>query len=524
MNIQLDTMKEMINETIQAMTLEQKVGLMCIVGISDNLQVDAAFYESLLQHHYGGIGLFPYNINNAEQVAQISDDLQAFVTRNQHPAPFCISIDEEGGTLSNFTEFFPSAPGNCAIGLKNDPNLAFLTGRLIGSQLYSLGIMLDWSPVLDVNTNPLNPVIGVRSYGENPLTVAEYGSAFIKGMRESGVLTTAKHFPGHGDVAEDSHVELPSCELTLEQLYEKTLLPFQYAIDAGVNVIMMAHLLFPNIPESNQLPASLSPFFIEQLLRKELGFNGVVCTDDIEMHAIKNNFTPEEAGVLAVLAGNDQILMCITPDFQHRVYEGIVQAVKKGFISEKRIDLSIERILKFNAEMKQCREHANPVPETEWEPLALSIAEASIVVERDPMQLLPLSNRQYLLILPKLQKLTQADTTYGQELSLAKWLNEKNVRFETLYISMEPTDDEIEEVKRKMVDTDVLIQVMLNAHIFQNQLEMARICAQTKPHICLILRNPYDAEYLPLTSTVVKICSTTNESMKAFVQQFTAIS
>lgn len=519
MTIQFRTMDENSPINAESLTLEQKIGLMCIVGIP-SFQVETSFYEAIKKRHFGGIGLFPHNIASMEQVAQINNDLQVYISQFTNESPYLISIDEEGGTLSNFVDFFPTVPGNRAIGLANDPQLAYLSGRLIGSQLYSLGVMIDWAPVLDVNTNPLNPVIGVRSYGEDPDLVAEYGVAFMKGMRESGVLTTAKHFPGHGDVHADSHVELPSCELTLEQLYKEALIPFQHAIANGVPAIMTAHLVFPNIPESKQLPASLSPYFIEQLLRKELGYDGVICTDDIEMHAIKNNFIPEEIGVMAVIAGNDQILMCHTPEFQNKVYDGILEAVKIGVISEERINQSVRRILRLKEEMKLCRGQADPIPRSEWEQLAMSIADASMVIDRDPSQLLPIANVNYLLILPKSKKLTQADTTFDKELSLAKWLSESQVRYEIIYTSMEPTEDERRAVENRIAEVDAVIQVTRNAHMFKNQLLIAEMCALKKPHICLVLRNPYDAEYLPSTSTVVKISSTSNESMKVFAKRF----
>ncbi|UKS25699.1 beta-N-acetylhexosaminidase [Paenibacillus sp. HWE-109] len=519
MTIQVGMMDENPQINAESMTLEQKIGLMCVVGIP-SYQVEKSFYEAIEQRHYGGIGLFPHNITNKEQVAQINRDLQVYISQFEKAVPYLISIDEEGGTLSNFIDFFPTVPGNRAIGLANDPQLAYLSGRLIGSQLHSLGVMIDWAPVLDVNTNPLNPVIGVRSYGEDPAIVAEYGTAFMKGMRESGVLTTAKHFPGHGDVHADSHVELPSCELTLEQLYQEALIPFQHAIASGIDAIMTAHLVFPNIPASNQLPASLSPYFINQLLRQDLGYDGVICTDDIEMHAIKNNYIPEEIGVMAVQAGNDQILMCHTPEFQNKVYDGILQAVQTGVISEDRINQSIRRILKLQQSMKRCRAEASPIPSSEWEELALRIAESSIVIDRDPAQLLPLKEQKYLLILPESQKLTQADTTYTKELSLAKWLSESQVRYDIVYTSMEPSPEERLEIERQLAEVDAVIQVTRNAHMFRNQVAVAEMCAQRKPHICLIIRNPYDAEYLPKESTVVQICSATDESMKVLCKRF----
>ncbi|BBH23225.1 beta-glucosidase [Paenibacillus baekrokdamisoli] len=508
---------------MKALSLEEKVGLMCVVGMPTK-QVNEEVKETLASIHYGGLGLFPHNIENEIQLKKIIADLNHWAqTNHQAQEPFVIAIDEEGGSLANFTEFYPDVPGNRAIGLANDPELAYASGRLIGSQLHELGFMLDWAPVLDVNSNPLNPVIGIRSFGEDPKQVAAYGVSFIRGMRESGIVSTAKHFPGHGDVDADSHVELPTCDLTLEQLYEQALQPFFAAIEAGVGAIMTAHIVFPNIPESLELPASLSPFFITHLLREKLGFEGVICTDDIEMQAIKNNFDPAEIGVLAVLAGNDQIIMCHTRDFQEKVCLGILTAVQSGVISEERIDQSVKRILKLQNTMKQYRAEANVIPRSLWESHAAQIAEASIVVQRDPSQLLPLNYPKYILIVPELEQLTQADTTFDKQFKLETYLKDRGIQLETMYTSMNPTEAEHLEVERKIKQADAILQVTRNAHVFKNQLSIARLCANSKPHVCLVLRNPYDADELPEESSVVLICSSGDESMKAFARKFSGV-
>ncbi|QJD87765.1 beta-N-acetylhexosaminidase [Cohnella herbarum] len=505
---------------MKALSLEQKVGLMCVVGMPSKVVTDEV-RSTLSKLRYGGLGLFPHNFDNESQLKKIIADLNEWSESNPRGLkPFMIGIDEEGGSLANFTEFYADVPGNRALGLAKNPRLAYESGRLIGSQLNHLGFMLDWAPVLDVNSNPLNPVIGIRSFGEDPNQVAIYGAAFIKGMRRSGVACTAKHFPGHGDVAADSHVEMPSCDLTLEQLYEQALPPFIAAIEAGVDAIMTAHILFPNIPQSGSLPASLSPFFIEHLLRDELGFEGVICTDDIEMQAIKNNYEPEQIGVLAVLAGNDQIIMCHTRDFQEKVRAGIIEAVRSGAISEERIDRSVERIRKMQEAMEHYRDNANPIPSNLWEAHAAEIAEASIVVHRDPAGLLPLDGRKYVMVIPTMERLTQADTTFDKKFMLENYLGDQGIGVETIRISMNPTELEQRVVESRIEQADAVIQITRNAHIFTNQLDLANICANRKPHICLVLRNPYDADSLPEASSVVLICSSGDGSMKAFAKRF----
>lgn len=244
---------------LTAMSLKDKIALMCVIG-TPSTRAEPEFRGRMAQHRFGGIGIFPHNIESEQQTHALLAEVKNIVKDNGGLVPYYVSVDEEGGTLSKFKSFFPYIPGNRAIGLSEDPELAQLLGKIIGSELHSLGIPMNWAPVLDVNTNIDNPVVGVRSFGEDPQLVAHFGRAYIQGMHEAGVAVTAKHFPGHGQVSGDSHLVLPECELTMEQLKDGPLLPFIEAIEAGADSIMIGHLVFPNIPESGRLPASLSPF------------------------------------------------------------------------------------------------------------------------------------------------------------------------------------------------------------------------------------------------------------------------
>ncbi|SFT24263.1 beta-N-acetylhexosaminidase [Paenibacillus sp. BC26] len=514
--------EEKVQTMLEKLSLKQKVALMCVTGVPGQ-QVTEQDRGRIGETEVGGLGLFPHNISSEQQLKQLVTDIEAASARNGLPYPALLSIDEEGGSLSNLTDFYVSVPGNRAIGLAEDAGLAYLTGKVIGSQLFHLGIGMDWAPVLDVNTNPLNPVIGVRSFHEDAAISAAYGQAFILGMHRSGVAATAKHFPGHGDVAVDSHKALPTCSLTLEQLHREALVPFKAAIEADVDAIMVAHVVFDQITEAGGLPASLSRYFVTELLRGELGYQGVICTDDIEMHAIGLYFTPEQAGVLAVKAGNDQVLMCHTPEFQDRVMTGIIAAVEQGGIPERQIDASVSRILALKLRMASYRRHAAPLTMHEAEMTALHIATSSIVTTRDPAGLLPLSHDPtYLLIMPRQRKLTQADSTEGKEIALAGYLAEQHYNMVTAYISQQPTPDEIAGILELLPTVDVVIQCTINAHMFREQLKLAELCAESKPHLCLVLRNPYDASELPASSSVVSICSTSEISMRAFIELHTS--
>ncbi|MFE6076915.1 beta-N-acetylhexosaminidase [Paenibacillus sp. NPDC057886] len=503
---------------LTAMSLDDKIAMMCVVG-TPSTWAEPEFRGRMAQHRFGGIGIFPHNIESEQQIHALLAEVRNIAGDNGSPMPYYVSVDEEGGTLSKFKSFFPYVPGNRAVGLSEDPEAAHLLGKIIGSELHSLDIPINWAPVLDVNTNIDNPVVGVRSFGEDPQLVARFGRAYIQGMHEAGVAVTAKHFPGHGQVSGDSHIVLPECELTLEQLMEGPLLPFVEAIEAGADSIMMGHLVFPNIPESGGLPASLSPFFATEMLRKQLGFAGVICTDDIEMGAIRKNFSPEDVGVLAVQAGNDMILMCHTPEFQSRVIAGIQAAVRDGRINEARIDESVLRIRQLYDQFQQYRAAAQPIPREQWADAALKLARMTVKVSRDPRGLLPLKDSlKYLLILPQQEQLTQADNSGSAEIRLASLLKDEGLAVETRYCAMKPDAKQIESLVQQAVDADVVIQGTLNAHLFKGQLALAEALAAVKPLLNLVLRNPYDDAALPQTAGSILLCSTSDYSLRALVE------
>ncbi|WP_246310995.1 glycoside hydrolase family 3 N-terminal domain-containing protein [Paenibacillus xylanilyticus] len=506
----------------KTMSLEDKIAMMCVIG-TPSTRAEPDFRGRMAQQRFGGIGIFPHNVESEQQTLALLTEVQNIAGEHGRPLPYYVSVDEEGGTLSKFKTFFPYIPGNRAVGLSEDPETAYLLGKFIGSQLHSLGIPMNWGPVLDVNTNIDNPVVGVRSFGEDPQLVAQFGRSYIQGMHEAGVAVTAKHFPGHGQVSGDSHIVLPECDLTLEQLMEGPLLPFVEAIEAGADSIMMGHLVFPNIPESGGLPASLSPYFASELLRNKLGFEGVICTDDIEMGAIRNHFSPDEVGVLAVQAGNDMILMCHTPEFQSRVIAGILAAVQDGRINEARIDESVLRIKQLYGKFQQYQAAAQPIPREQWKEQALKLARKTVKVSRDPQGLLPLNpSLKYLLILPQQEQLTRADNSGAAEIKLASLLKDAGMAVEMRCCAMKPDAEEIASLVQQAATADVVIQGTLNAHLFTGQLALAEALTAVKPLLNLVLRNPYDDKALPQTAGSILLCSTSDYSLRALVERMTA--
>ncbi|BCJ41612.1 hydrolase [Actinoplanes ianthinogenes] len=288
----------------------------------------------------GGVALFARNVESPEQVAALTAQLRA------ERADVIVAIDEEAGDVTRFeSRLGSSRPGNLALGAIDDPELTEAVARDLGRDLAAAGITLDYAPDADVNNNPDNPVIGVRAFGAEPLLVARHTAAFTRGIQAYGVAACAKHFPGHGDTAVDSHHDVPLITQSLAELAAIELIPFQAAIAAGTRVVMTGHLLVPAYDDS--LPATLSPRILTGLLREELGFDGLIVTDGIEMQGVRRRFGLEGATVRALVAGVDAI--CVGGDHADeetalRLRDAIVAAVRSGELPEERLRDAVARV------------------------------------------------------------------------------------------------------------------------------------------------------------------------------------
>lgn len=348
---------EAVDRIVASLTLEQKIGQLLLVGVRGQ-KVNKTAEHMIANNHVGGIILFKNNLaGGLHSAANLLNDLKE---ANRHnPLPLLLSVDQEGGRVSRLPKDFDPMPANAVVGRTGDANLAEQMGGLIAEQLRLLGFNVNFAPVLDVFSNPRNKVIGDRSFGSNPELVAQMGLAEMKGMREGGIIPVVKHFPGHGDTLEDSHTDLPIIHKTKAELAALELIPFVQAIDAGTDMVMIAHILFPALdPDA---PSSLSCPIITDLLRSELGFNGVVITDDIAMGAITKHYGLEDAAVRAITAGADILLTAHDGDDAQRIYNALVQSVQDKRISEARIDESVRRIVRLKRAYA-LRDESVPVP------------------------------------------------------------------------------------------------------------------------------------------------------------------
>ncbi len=335
---------------INEMTLKEKLGQLIIAGFS-GYEYNEHLKTLIEEYKVGNVILFSRNIKNLDQLISLNKKIYYEIEKNTGNIPF-ITIDQEGGMVTRITEGATVCPGNMTLTATNNSDYAYQIGKIMGDELTRLGINMNLAPSLDVNNNPDNPVIGVRSYGDNPKTVSEYGNKYIKGLQEKGVIATAKHFPGHGDTNVDSHLGLPMITRTLKELEEVELVPFKSAIKNGVDAIMSAHIVFSEIDKSG-LPGTLSKVILNDLLRVKLNFNGIIVSDCMQMKAIDDQYTTERGTLMGLKAGLD--IACISHDLEKQIgaLQLLEKAVIKGDLPEELVDEKVERILTYKEKTKQ---------------------------------------------------------------------------------------------------------------------------------------------------------------------------
>jgi beta-N-acetylhexosaminidase len=317
--------------------LRRHIGQLLIAGF-DGPALPVEIKSLAREFGLGGVILFARNLAEPEQIAELCFE----AARLDADLPAWVSIDQEGGRVARLTSPFTEFPPLATIGRSGDAGLAARFGRAMALELKAVGVSLDYAPVLDILTNPDNPVIGDRALSDQPEVVARLGAAIVHALQDAGIAACGKHFPGHGDTGSDSHLELPLLEHPIERLRQVELVPFRAAIDAGVASIMTAHVFLPAIDE--QRPATLSKRIVSGLLREELKFDGLILSDDLEMKAVAAQYAVPEAAVLAVEAGCDGVLICSGDHTaQAAALEALIHAVENEEIPLARIDNAIRR-------------------------------------------------------------------------------------------------------------------------------------------------------------------------------------
>src|SRR3954453_16429657 len=534
------------------MTLEQKVGQLLVIEVAgrDATQVsDAAkavnqrLYgvdtpaQAIAKYQPGGVIYYSTrvactgcatddNIGDPAQVATFSNGLQAASLAQRSHIPLQISVDQEGGALvARFLAPATQMPGNMALGAGRSPQDAFDSAEVMGKELKSVGVTQDYAPVSDVNINPNNPVIGIRSIGGDPGLVSDLASAQVEGFHAGGVPAVAKHFPGHGDTGVDSHFGLPQVTHTLEQFHAIDLPPFQADIAAGVDTIMTAHVVFPAVDPSGA-PATMSHAILTGVLRDELGFKGLVVPDALDMGGATPTSPPNEAPVEAILAGADQLLV---PPQMDTAYGAVIDAVRDGTISRQRLGGSVSRILmhKFQRGI-----FAHPYVDPAAAPRVMGapdhLAKAQLITDRTTTLvknsdgLLPLTAgpRKVLVAgwgVPTTQAIPDAMATRGATTQVKE-------------SGTTPSQTKIDEAVAAAGDSDLVVVSTNNAYAVDASTGQptAGAAAQTrlvqalletgKPVVVAAMRNPYDVASFPEAPTVLDSYGYTGHQVESLVR------
>lgn len=472
--------------------------------------------DDLLAYCPAGFTFFrSFNIESPAQLRQLTADLSQAAQRNGLP-PFLFALDQEGGQLmaaGNCTQL----PGNMALGAANDPALAELAGQVLGRELSAMGINVDYAPCVDVNVNPRNPVVGVRSFGEDPQAVAALTAAMIRGIQSQGVAATAKHFPGHGDTATDSHLSMSLVSHSLTQLERIDLVPFQTAVENDVKLVMTGHLGLPALGLEKLIPATLAPEVLQGLLRQRCHFSGVVITDAMDMKAIQQGEELRHEVSRALQAGADLLLMTAEAADHRRAFQGLADAY--AAIPHETFRASLQRIhdlkewlqlqrLDTPLEVIRCQEHQQ---------VARRIAEAALTKVRDRQQLLPLNpSEQVAVILPQPGDLTPADTSSYVHIQLAESLRQYMPSVAEKLISLDPDDSEITAALQFASHYDTVVIGTINAASNSGQARLVRELQVRHPRLIVAaLRLPYDLSAFPEVGTYLCTYSILDPSMAA---------
>ncbi|MFD4664178.1 glycoside hydrolase family 3 protein [Streptomyces halstedii] len=531
-----------LKRLIARMSLEEKVGQLFVMRVyghsataPDQADIDANLdeigvrtaAELIARYHVGGIIYFTWahNTRDPHQIADLSNGIQRAALAQPTPLPLFISTDQEHGIVCRVGEPATLMPGAMALGAGGSRSDARTAARIAGAELAALGINQNYAPDADVNVNPANPVIGVRSFGSDPQSVAGLVAAQVKGYQSAQVASTAKHFPGHGDTSTDSHTGLPSIQHTREQWAELDAPPFRAAVAAGIDSIMTAHIVVPALDPSED-PATLSRPILTGILREELGYDGVVVTDSLGMEGVRTKYGDERVPVLALQAGVDQLL---NPPDLSVAWNAVLAAVKSGEISEARIEESILRILRLKSKLGLFRDPYvtrrgvdRTVGVKEHLATADRIAERTTTLLAHTGALLPLSRRTHRNVLVVgADPASPSGTTGPPTTTLAAAFEELGFRATALPTGTAPSPATIDQAVTAAAGKDAVVVGTYGVTATSSQRTLvAALAATGVPVICLAIRNPYDIAHLTGTGYAASLAtySWTDVELRAAVR------
>jgi beta-N-acetylhexosaminidase len=534
-----------ILKMIRGMTLEEKVGQLFVTyAYGDRADTtDAAdvaanrrFYgvdnaaQLIDKYHLGGIIYFAWSNNTKDprQIAGLSNGIQRAAMRQRAKIPMLVSTDQEGGSVvARILAPATQLPGNMALGAGRRVGDVFEAARLSGTELEAMGVNQDFAPVADVNVNPANPVIGVRSFSADPQMAATMTGAAVKGYQSVGVTSAAKHFPGHGDTATDSHTGVPRIDHTRQQWEQLDLPPFQSAIKSGIDSIMTAHIIVPALDPAGD-PATLSRPILTGILREQLGYDGVVITDALGMQGVRDKYGDARVPVLALKAGVDQLLKSPDGAFDLQ-YNAVLKAVRDGELTEQRIDQSVYRILRLKTkrglfenpyvdEAKVAKVVGTPEHLAE----AQRITDATTTLVKNDAKLLPLTKDG--------RKVLVTGWGVGTTQTLADAIGRRGPKTSVAETGLSPSQAKIDQTVAKARDNDLVVVVTNRAwdvkestpaepHNGPGQMNLTKALVGTgKPVIVVAARDPYDIGYFPEAQTFLATFSYTGHALESLVR------
>ena len=546
-----ETASPEVEKLIENMPLKQKVTQMIMPDFrkwqeanqespQDLTKVNAEVADAIDKYDFGGVILFAENVKETKQTLALTQDMQKAAIENKAnngKIPLLLAIDQEGGIVYRLGTG-TALPGNMAIGATNDPKLAKEAGQIIGRELSALGLNVDFAPVLDTNNNPQNPVIGLRSFSSDPNRVAYLGIPMMKGIQDYNVAVAAKHFPGHGDTAVDSHTGLPLVDKSLAELEKLELLPFKKAMDEGVDLLMTAHIQYPQIEkdqvvsketgEKIYVPATLSDDILTGLVRKKYGYKGVIVSDAMGMDAIAKNFGEVEAVKMAIKAGVDLVLMPTTLRSKadltkiDTIVNAVVDAVQTGDISEERLNESVRRILtlkekrgvlNFDPSARTAEKAEEAVGSSLNRDLERKIAAAAVTVVKNEDNTLPfkVQTGDHVLLLGAFENEVPG-LNLGMRRLIADGVLPKDTSFVAKNFTKESTLDSLKEDLEKATHIVVISEIgyegQLDKDFWRTKIPTEIINYANTNHkkaAVLSISKPYDVANYPAAKAILAV-------------------
>ncbi|GGY66565.1 glycoside hydrolase family 3 protein [Streptomyces anulatus] len=518
-----------LRRIIAGMSLEEKVGQLFVMRVyghsatdPDQADIDANLKEIgvrtaaelISTYHVGGIIYFTWahNTRDPYQIAELSNGLQRAALAGRSRLPLLVSTDQEHGIVCRVGEPATLLPGAMALGAGGSRSDTRRAAWIAGAELAALGVNQNYAPDADVNVNPANPVIGVRSFGSDPASVAALVAEQVKGYQGAGIASTAKHFPGHGDTSTDSHTGLPVINHTRAQWEELDAPPFRAAIRARIDSIMTAHIVVPALDPSED-PATLSRPILTGILREELGYDGVVVTDSLGMEGVRTKYGDDRVPVLALLAGVDQLL---NPPNLSVAWNAVLEAVRGGEISEARVDESILRILRLKSRLGLFRDPfvsrrgvERTVGSRAHRAAADRIAERTTTLLADPGSLLPLSRRSHRnLLVVGADPASPSGTTGPPTSTLANAFGELGFTARALSTGTAPNQAKIAEAVAAAEGRDAVVVATYNVTATSSQRTLVTALVATGvPVVTVAVRNPYDVAHLTGTGVAASLAA-----------------